>query len=384
MSPRHGRWLRAGLPLTGALLLALTTSRVAEGQTSRGAPQAGDSTDRSGATYDDAHGAVIRGDAGTWTFRPSAMIALRQETESTTDGAIANNGFRLQATRLVMDARQERWKVQFHYQFHSDEGHLATGIVFVRWAPRPFFNLLVGQTRVPFNREHLTGFFYHQAIDRSVVNTRFGLSRDLGVAAQLSTPDHRWEATFGLWNGARAAAVNDNQSYLTTARFVFQPNGAIPYEEADLAPSARPRVSFALAVASNPARTWQPGTDGKTTTWTDIRQVVLEHTLRFRGVSVSSELHLRESQRPDGPRRDFGTLLQLGVFVVPRRFERVGRTARIGADKYTPGEERGEHLVGANLYLNGHRFKLQADAAALPRDARATERRVRLQTMMVF
>lgn len=380
----------AALALVWAASVSTTRARIAHADAD--AHQTDDTTTAQAAppgspfhaTYDTTRGAVLRSDDGAWTFRPYAMVALRHQTDHSADGVYAENGFRMQATRLVVDARQERWKVQFHYQFHSDEGRLATGIVFARWAPSRRFGLLVGQTRVPFNREHITGFFYHQVIDRSVINARFGLSRDLGVAARAATDDQSFEATLGLWNGARAAAINDNQSYLTTARLVFQPTGPIPYEEGDLAASARPQVALALAFAANPARTFETGPDRKSTTWTNIRQALVEYTLRYRGVSFSTELHARTAQHADGPRRDFGSLLQLGVFVVPHRFELVGRTARIGSSARVVGETRGEHLIGATVYLNGHRFKLQADGAILPRQDSPAERRVRLQTMMMF
>lgn len=337
------------------------------------------------STYDPERGALIHGEAGGWEFSPYAMIAVRHQDE-TRGGSLAERGFRLQATRLMVHASQREWRTQFHYQFHSDEGRLATGNMYLQWDPSPWIGLLVGQNRVPYNREHITGYFYHQLVDRSAVNARFGLQRDLGVAVYLSTPDHRWEATVGLWNGARLAAANDDHAYLGTLRLAFNPQGPIPYQDGDLAMSKTPKVSFAIAIATSPSRTFAADVakPDALSTWHDIHQAMLEHTLRFRGVSLSTEMHVRRVQRSDGPATDFGTLLQLGVLVVPHRLELLARVARIGGDKLRPGELVGEHAAGVSLYVNGHRLKVQADVAALPREDAPTDRRVRVQTSVIF
>ena len=241
---------------------------------------------------------------------------------------------------------------------------------------------------MPYNREHITGYFYHQLVDRSAVNARFGLQRDLGVAVYLSTPDHRWEATLGLWNGARLAAANDDHAYLGTVRLAWNPSGPIPYHEGDLAMSETPKVSLAFAAATSPSRTFAPDAakPEALSVWQDIHQTMLEHTVRFRGVSSSTELHVRSVRRSAGERAtiDFGALWQLGVFVVPRKLELSARVARIGSARPKVGELVGEHVLGASLYVNGHRLKLQADVAALPREDAPTDRRVRLQTNVLF
>lgn len=59
------------------------------------------------------------------------------------------------------------------------------------------------------------------------------------------------------------------------------------------------------------------------------------------------------------------------------------RGARMDAPRPKVGELVGEHLLGASLYVNGHRLELQADVAALPREDAPTDRRVRLQTSVV-
>ena len=320
-----------------------------------------------------------------WEVAPRAMIALRAQDE-VRGGALVERGFRLQATRLILHATHPRWHVQLHYQLHSDEGRIATGNMYVQWEASRWFAVLVGQNRVPFNREHITGWFYHQLVDRSLVNARFGLQRDLGAAAYFTSLDRRWDATLGVWNGARLAAANDDRSFLTTARVAWSPQGPVAFQEGDLAWTRRPLVSIAFAAAYNPSRTFvaEGAKAGETTRWQDVRQAVFEQTLRYAGVSLSTEQHARTRLLSKGRSVDFGSLAQLGIFVVPRRLEVLARAAVAAGSKIGATEAVREHAAGLSLYVDGHNLKVQADAALLRLEDGTAGRRVRLQTSAVF
>jgi hypothetical protein len=332
-----------------------------------------------------ADGIHLKSADGDWDFAPSGMAAVRLQQEAR-GGVLVERGIRLQATRLVLHAVNTRWKTQFHYQFHSDEGRLATGNVYIQWDPSPYFGLLVGQNRVPYNREHITGYFYHQLPDRSLTNGRFGLQRDLGVAASVATKEHRWEAVAGLWNGARLAAANDDTSFQSTLRLAWNPRGTVDFREGDLARERHPKVSVALAGAYNPRRVFalDPAKPNDLVAWTSIRQAVLEGTLRWRGLSITGETHVRYARRPEGVVGEFGQLLQVGMFVAPK-VEGVLRVAAFGADRaMAPKTTTGEYAVGGNVYVSGHRLKIQGDVALLRAADGQLDPRIRLQTSVIF
>ena len=132
---------------------------------------------------------------------------------------------------------------------------------------------------MPFNRQHITLEAYQQLIDRSIVDQRFTLQRDIGAAAYAGDRGHRFEATLGVWNGARQNASNDNKSFMRTLRLAYNPWGPIIYREADLDDSRSPRLSIAAAGAYNPARVVvDPNGVSPPVIWHHVAQAVGELT----------------------------------------------------------------------------------------------------------
>jgi hypothetical protein len=186
--------------------------------------------------------------------------------------------------------------------------------------------------------------------------------------------EKRLEATLGVYNGARQNSPNDDTTYMTTARLAFNPFGPIAFREADLDDSKTPKLSLAVAVAHNPQRVVS-----EKVTLHAITQGVLESTLRYRGLSLTTETHARTQRTNDGPAaHDYGGFLQLGFFVIPHRLELVGRHAIIGG-AVAPIDVVREDTVGVSAYFRGHRFKLQADASRFETRDAGKDLRARLQ-----
>ncbi|MGZ3450550.1 MAG: porin [Polyangiales bacterium] len=312
--------------------------------------------------YDPDRGAFIRTPDGAWELNPYAMVQLTQV--NTWHGAPADtSGFNVRAAKLIFHGHVLVPELTYHYQINAGEGRVVAEDVYLRWDPLPWFGLLVGQNEVPYNRQHITLEAYQELVERSSVDARFNLQRDIGLTAYLSALDHRLEATLGVYNGARQNSPNDDTTYMTTARLAFNPWGPIAFREADLDYSLHPKLSLAFAVAHNPQRI-VPG-EKSNTTLLSITQAVVESTLRFRGLSLTTEGHARR-QTPEGhaTQRDYGAFTQVGYFVMPHHLEIIGRYGAIGGVTSATDVTR-EETVGVSLYLRGHRFKLQVDGSRL-------------------
>ena len=227
--------------------------------------------------------------------------------------------------------------------------------------------VLIGQNEVPYNRQHITLEAYQELIDRSVVDARFTLQRDIGVAMYLHDASHRVEVVAGLFNGARQNAPNDDGTYMTTVRLAVNPWGPISFREADLDDSPRPKLSVAVAGAYNPKRVVPAGGASSTTPTTDHRilQGEIETTLRYHGLSLTTEAHARRQSNDGGALRiDEGAFIQAGYFVVPHHMQLAARRALVVGD-LARADVASETTVGASYYFRGHRLKVQLDGSAL-------------------
>jgi hypothetical protein len=204
------------------------------------------------AGYDPERGTFVGTADGRWELNPYAMIQLTHVT-SGQGSHVETTGFHLHAAKFILHGHVVDPSLTYHFQVNAGEGRVVGEDVYLHWRATPWLSLLVGQAEVTFNRQHMTLEAYQELVDRSIVDARFTLQRDIGAVATLSDPDRRYEATIGLWNGARQNAPNDDTGYLGTLRLAYNPLGPIVFREADLEDSRAPKVSLAVAGAYNPS-----------------------------------------------------------------------------------------------------------------------------------
>ena len=332
--------------------------------------------------YDPDRGAYIGTRDGRWELNPYGMVQLRNDS-TWSAGEVRQTTFTLHSAKAIFHGHIYDPTLTYHFQLNAGEGRVVAEDVYLRWDPSAELGLFVGQIEVPFNRQHVTLEAYQELIDRSAVDARFSLQRDIGVAAYVSDRAHAVEWTSGVWNGARQDAPNDDASYQLTTRLAWNPFGPIAFREADLADSHHPRLSLAVAGAYNPKRIVTDAA-GRATTTRRIAQDVIEATLRWRGLSLSTEGHARRLSDDLGRSRvDYGTFFQAGLFLVPRHVELIVRVGAIAGD-LARGEVAREGTIGVSGYLHEHRLKLQADASSLEAFAAPTVHRARAQVQFFF
>ena len=334
------------------------------------------------AGYDPDSGAFLGTADGAWLLNPYAMVQL---THATTfeRGDVAASSFRLHSAKMIFHGHVVSPKISYHFQTNFGEGKAVAEDLYLRADPDPRFGVLVGQNEVPFNRQHITLEAYQELIDRSTVDQRFTLQRDIGVIAYAAADAaHRLEATAGVFNGARQNAPNDDRTFMTTLRLAYNPWGPIAFREADLDDTEHPKLSLAFAAAYNPRRIVPPDAASSPpphdVTHEETLQGVAEVTLRWRGVSMTGETHARRERVAAALRKDAGTFFQVGVFAVPRHVQVVVRDAFIAGDLW-PTDVAGEQTLGVSWYVHGHRFKLQADGSRLQLRSGPDSWRVRAQ-----
>ncbi len=331
------------------------------------------------AGYDPEIGTFVRTADGRWELNPYAMVQVTHI--ATGHGSdLDSNGFNLHAAKLIFHGHAFLPTLSYHLQLNAGEGRVAAEDVYLQWRATSWFSVLVGQYEVPFNRQHITLEAYQELVERSLVDARFNLQRDIGIIGYFSDPARRYEATVGLFNGSRQNLANDESGYLTTLRLAYNPMGPIAFREADIDDTHRPKLSVAVAGAFNPERVVPGATsNAPSTSLRQIAQGAFEVTLRFRGVSLSTELHARRQVESGSTAvSSAGGFEQIGYFIVPSRLQLVGRFARV-TGPVAKLEGVGEETVGLGYYFMGHRLKLQADGSHLETRTVRTGWRIRTQ-----
>lgn len=272
----------------------------------------------------------------------------------------------------------------------------------------------VGQFFVPFDRARTIREFALQLVDRPQVVRELTLDRDLGV--MLSSNDLfglGGRLGYALFVGLGAGRNRFGASHsgpLATARLMLRPWGAFDDDqEGDLTRQRRLRLALGVAAAFNHDTARVNGTTGAAFTLgtVDQRSAAVDLVVKYAGFSLLAEAVLRRASvdhldgtptgnPPVAPREwtrsALGYFAQLGAMLTDR-VELVGRWEQLVAwDGNTdPALLRqvartGRQFVGgANLYLNGHLLKLQADYSYLfGDDPSGHQHLVRLQLDATF
>lgn len=272
---------------------------------------------------------------------------------------------------------------------------------YVEWAAHRDFNVRAGQFFVPFDRLRTVREFALQMADRPRPVGELTLDRDVGVAVYS---DHfLGDASPVAWRIGAFGGGGGNLSTprrpggLLVGRVEYRPLGPIDDDsEGDLERRPRPALAIGVGAARNFAAHRSRSTTGAVFTagTTDYDHLAADLTVKWAGLAVQAEyLRKTASDGPltalkdgksvtDYPRAAQGWVVQAS-YIANLPIEIVGRLSRMTAldparqdPKFIKDLEDKGHEVGAgvNWYLNGHRFKIQADWIALMPSAMAFAR----------
>ncbi len=249
-------------------------------------------------------------------------------------------------------------------------------------------NVRVGQFFVPFDRARTVREFALQLVDRQQVVQELSLDRDVG--AMVYSNDFlgtRGVLSYNLFVGGgegRNRFGGQAMGPLTVLRFTVRPFGPFDDDqEADLSRLARPRLALGFAGGYNLQTNRQKSTYGSTFTLGtfDYTHTAADLVFKYRGFSLLAEAIARKASRAvlsgevdgkpvqEASRSGWGYFVQ-GGFLLTDMVEIAARWDSLHAFAGTDPSfvkllaEQGNQVgAGANLYLNGHAFKLQADYA---------------------
>lgn len=313
----------------------------------------------------------------------------------TGDGTTRLNGsnFLIRRARLKFDGfaykPELRYKLQLGFSnrdisgssdFTSDAERLLLDAV-LKWNFHGNWDLWGGQTKLPGNREELISSSGLQFVDRSLLNSFFGLGREMGM--QLH---HQFDAGEVVIRESLSVSQGEGRN-VTTGNFgglhylgklEVLPLGEFidegEYEGGDLSRHPEPKLALGVSYSFNhdAVRSESVGGDylyiDDGFYQTDISTFFVDAMFKYQGFSFMGEYARRKAQDPwvrfsngiltgDVIAEGSAVNMQAG-YIFGRDYELSGRFTRVDMKHES---DQTQYTLGLSKYIVGHKLKVQTD-----------------------
>ncbi len=239
----------------------------------------------------------------------------------------------------------------------------------VKWNFYQNFSLWAGQTKLPGNRERVVSSGNLQFVDRSMLNKKFNIDRDLGLQLRhhfkLSDTFIVREA-FALSQGEGRNIVKGNQGgHQYTARIELLPFGKFKskgdYSGSDLKREETPKLAIGATYNFNDDTRKIDKSKGEYKDGIfDITTVFVDAMFKYKGFSFMGEYANRKNMETlsKGVMKDYSTNLQAG-YLFKNNIELAGRytTVKVKGTDFSTNF----YTLGLSKYIVGHKLKVQTD-----------------------
>jgi len=279
----------------------------------------------------------------------------------------------------------------------------------VKWNFSGNFVLWFGQTKLPGNRERVISSGDLQLVDRSLLNSRFNIDRDMGFQLR-----HHFNLTdtfivkemFAISQGeGRNITTGNLGGHQYTSRIELLPFGKFAskgdYRGSDLKFEPVPKLALGFTYDFNNDAVKNRSNQGSYMTndtgfySTNISTVFVDAMYKHKGFSVMAEYAYRDAEDAFAKNSD-GTLtgdevqvgnalnLQTG-YLLSKTLEISGRYTNIDLDSDITGKgAENQYTLGLSKYIVGHKLKVQTDVSYLDLASKTNQFMYRLQVDIHF
>ena len=279
----------------------------------------------------------------------------------------------------------------------------------VKWNFSGNFVLWFGQTKLPGNRERVISSGDLQQVDRSLLNSRFNIDRDIGFQLR-----HHFNLTdtfivkemFAVSQGeGRNITTGNLGGHQYTSRVELLPFGKFAskgdYRGSDLKFEPTPKLALGFTYDFNNDAVKNRSNQGSYMTndtgfySTNISTVFVDAMYKHKGFSVMAEYAYRDAEDAFAKNYD-GTLtgdevqvgnalnLQTG-YLLSKTLEISGRYTNIDWDSDITGKgAENKYTLGLSKYIVGHKLKVQTDVSYLDLASKTNQFMYRLQVDIHF
>ena len=260
----------------------------------------------------------------------------------------------------------------------------------IKWNFYKNFTLWAGQTKLPGNRERVVSSANLQLVDRSLVNSRFNIDRDMGIQLR-----HHFklgknfivQESIAMSQGEGRNLVQENLGgYQWTARVEVLPFGKFKgaYTGGALKREETPKLAIgatydfnnnAVKDRSNMGSYMMIDT-GEAYYQTNVNTIFVDAIFKYLGFSLMAEYANRDAANPialntDGTETGDVVLVGNGLnlmsgYLFNNDMELTGRYTLISLDKEITGKDmESQYTMGVSKYFKGHKLKIQSDISYL-------------------
>lgn len=365
------------------------------------------------------------GQDSTWTMKIAARMQFLS-TNTWDEGADSgwvdpNQNFLVRRARLKFNGFAYTPKLKYKLELGLSNRDISGASAFTSNAPRYIldavimwnfhenFELWVGQTKLPGNIERVISSGNLQQVDRSLLNSRFNIDRDLGIQLR-----HHFNLSekflvrekFAISQGeGRNITTGNLGGHQYTARLELLPFGKFEskgeYSGSDHKRESTPKLMLAATYDSNQNAVKNRSNQGSYMSndtgfyETNINTFFLDAMFKYNGFSLMGEYANRDAKDPLAKNSDdtlTGDEVQVGDafniqagYLFPSNWEVSGRYTDINLDQAITGRNpETQYTLGLSKFIVGHKLKVQTDLSYLSVDGGTDRLMYRLQLDVHF
>lgn len=328
------------------------------------------------------------------TFRMQSLFTSAWDIPEEGGMSDAETNMLIRRARLKLEGFAYTPKLEYKIQLGLSNRDISGASEFTRNAPRIIldafvkynfydrFELWVGQTKLPGNREQLISSGSLETVDRSLVNSYFNIGRDMGAQLHHSFvlgDQFLVREAFSVAQGeGRNVTAGNLGGHQYTLRAEVLPFGDFDdYSGADLKREEEPKFAFGVSYDFNNNAVRADSNDGDYLFTdngffqTDISTVFVDAMFKYEGFSLMAEYAKRSSEEifarnsdgsltGDAVNVGEGFNIQAG-YVFGNDYQLVGRYTTIDLDDQISQLIEDQYTLAFSKYIVGHKLKIQTD-----------------------
>lgn len=355
------------------------------------------------------------GQDSSWTMKIGARMQFLA-ISNWEDGQENEANFLVRRARLKFDGYAFSPKLKYKIELGLSNRDISGASQFTSNAPRyildavikynfaPGFELWFGQTKLPGNRERVISSANLQQVDRSLLNSRFNIDRDLGIQLRHKfnlSDDFVVKEILSIAQGeGRNITTGNLGGHQYTGRIELLPFGEFSskgdYKGSDLKRETTPKFALGIVYDHNNNAVKSRSNQGsymETDTGffeTNINTLFIDAMFKYKGFSFMAEYADRDASDPFAKNSDgslTGDIVQVGKglnlqsgILCKNDWEVSARYTNIKLDENITGKmPESQYTLGLSRYIVGHSLKVQTDLSYLNVDGGNNEIMYRLQ-----
>lgn len=347
------------------------------------------------------------GQDSSWTMKVGARFQFLA-TALMQDGESPQSSFLIRRSRLKFDGYAVSPKLKYKIELGLSNRDMSGVSQFTGNTPRYVmdavvkynfyqnFVLWVGQTKLPGNRERVISSANMQQVDRSILNSRFNIDRDIGFQLRHHfkiSKNFVVKEIFALSQGeGRNVTTGNLGGHQYTGRIELLPMGNFTgkgdYSGSDLKREETPKLAIGITYDHNNnavrnrsnqgSYMFIDGTDDDGPKGrfheTNINTLFIDAMFKYKGFSLMAEYADRDAKDPivknsDGT--ETGESVQVGKglniqsgYLFKNNWEVSGRYSTVELDKNITGAAlENQYTLGLSKFIVGHSLKVQTDVS---------------------